>query len=189
MANNQAEIAQTETSFCTKVLDWRFDSNERITTHSCCIYSTSHGRLYQNIWCFRQSKSFFWCWCNCAVMMKLWWVRIMLLIVDINIIIISSSLISQDLCCCNSWYDASLIGTDSTMLRFTMSNFTAVVVPTHPLMLLLISNQSIDAAVDTLSYYYVISNHIVEYYIKYMFDTSQITKLYIIICIIYLIFI
>ena len=44
-------------------------------------------------------------------------------------------------------------------------------------MLLLISNQSIDAAVDTLSYYYVISNHIVEYYIKYMFDTSQITNL------------
>ena len=30
---------------------------------------------------------------------------------------------------------------------------------------------------DTLSYYYVISNHIVEYYIKYMFDTSQITNL------------
>ena len=30
---------------------------------------------------------------------------------------------------------------------------------------------------DTLSYYYVISNHIVEYYIKYIFDTSQITNL------------
>ena len=30
---------------------------------------------------------------------------------------------------------------------------------------------------DTLGYYYVISNHIVEYYIKYMFDTSQITNL------------
>ena len=44
-------------------------------------------------------------------------------------------------------------------------------------MLLLISNSSFDAVVDTLSYYYVISNHIVEYYIKYMFYISQITNL------------
>ena len=36
------------------------------------------------------------------------------LIVDINIIIMSASMLSQDLCCCNS-FDTSLIGTDSTM--------------------------------------------------------------------------
>ena len=33
------------------------------------------------------------------------------LIVDINIIIMSASMLSQDLCCCNSWYDTSLKGT------------------------------------------------------------------------------
>ena len=43
------------------------------------------------------------------------------------VIIMSASLISQDLCCCNSWYNASLIETDFTMLCFTMSNFTAVI--------------------------------------------------------------
>ena len=46
-------------------------------------------------------------------------------------------------------------------------------------------NSSFDAAVDTLSYYYAISrnkNHIVEYYIEYMFDTSQITNLLVYYC-------
>ena len=43
-------------------------------------------------------------------------------------------------------------------------------------------NLSFDDAVDTLSYYYIISNHTVEYYIKYMFDTSQITNLLVYCC-------
>ena len=84
------------------------------------------------------ARWYIWCWCNCASNDEVMMIQDYALIVDINIIIISASLISQDLCCCNSWYDASLIGTDSTMLRFTISNFTAVVVPTHPLMMLLI---------------------------------------------------